>query len=187
MSDSGEYDHAGRPAPLGAILAAHAARYPLMQVQDLYKLIYQGVMGCEHAMVDADHAREWLSREVEAMGVGPDEPVLDPISAGGRIIRVHLRPYLAAGGDLESSLAAFIRTAEVFHGTAAELQSAWALAERMAEAGELRFPAAELRAFFTRMEGENYPAAHHSAAYRQSYRPAYRVILRKILFPSCRV
>ena len=39
------------------ILAAHVKRYPRLEIQDLYKLVYQGAMGSEHAVSDpARHA-----------------------------------------------------------------------------------------------------------------------------------
>ena len=39
------------------ILAAHVKRYPRLEIQDLYKLVYQGALGSEHAVSDPAQTR----------------------------------------------------------------------------------------------------------------------------------
>jgi hypothetical protein len=163
------------------ILTDHLARYPLMQAEDVYKLVHQAGLGSEHAVTDVARAREWLAHELAHLGEGPVEPVLDPISADGRILRVHLRPYVANGGDPARLLNAFVRTANNFQGSTDQLRIDWAYVEQMAVAGHLPFSQAVVREYAVRMEALNYPAVHHSDAYRTAYRPAYRVIARDFL------
>lgn len=158
------------------ILANQVSRYPRLQVQDLYKLIHQAALGSEHAIQSASAARRWLERELRELADGPAEPAIDLISADGRIVRVNLRPYIAEGGDANTLLAAFIRTANEYHSMPDGLRRYWAYAERMAEAGELPFAQAEMKCFFAEREAEGFPAVHHSAIYEPLYHPAYRVI-----------
>ena len=96
------------------VLHAHFSRYPAMQIQDVYKLLHQAAFGSEHAISNPEGARQRLENELAEMGVGPDEPIFDPISADEQIVRVHLRPFIAQGGDPEMLLMAFIQTAEEF-------------------------------------------------------------------------
>jgi hypothetical protein len=159
---------------LESLLTSHLARYSEMQIQDLYKLIHQAVMGSGHAVTDPESARLWLERELAEMGDGISEPLIDPISADGQMARVHLRPFVAQGGDPQKLLSAFIRTANEFRGDEETLKNEWDIATRM----EI-FPPAEMDAFIHSLQG--YPAVHHSALYTQRYRPAYRVILQKYL------
>lgn len=159
---------------LESILQSHLVRYPEMKIQDLYKLIHQSVMGSGHAVTDPEAARRWLERELAEMGDGAPEPLLDPISADGQMARVHLRSFLAQGGDPQKLLSAFLRTANEFHGDEATLKREWAIATRM----EI-FPPAEMEDFIQNLQG--YPAVRHSATFTQRYRPAYRVILQKYL------
>ncbi len=154
-----------------AILSDHHARYPAMQIEDLYKLLHQGVMGSEHAVSDPAAARAWLERELGEMGAGPPEPLTEPISPDGRLLRVHLRPYVAQGGDAEALLAAFIRTANESHGDPRLLVRRWRLAS-----GLRFFPRAEMERFFQSMQAQGFPAVHHSDTYSRLYRPAYRVV-----------
>lgn len=165
---------------LRQILADHVARFPQLEAQDLYKLVFQGVMGCEHAASDAIQAREVLNREVAALAEGPAEPVIDPISVNGQMVRVNLRPYLASAGDLSLLVAAFIRTSHEHKGIVEELRWCWSIVEGM-NVGELGIGRSELRDFFADMEARGFPALHHSVAYVSAYRPAYRVVRQEFL------
>jgi hypothetical protein len=159
-----------------SILRDHFARYPSMQIQDLYKLIHQAAMGSEHAISGVEGARQWMERELAEMAAGPDEPVLDPISVDGQILRVHLRPFVAQGGDPRTLLNAFIRTANEFHGEVEVLRKYWSIAEGMEY-----FPPAEMAEFIESMQAQNHPAVHHSSGYERLYRPAYRVVWKKFI------
>jgi len=173
------------PTPADAaftrILAQQMVRYPCMQIQDLYKLIFQASFGSEHAIADLEAARGWLERELQALSHGPEEPIVDPIAPDGRMVRLHLRPYLAARGDLAALLTAFVRTAREFHGVEATLYRYWQTAERMAAAGLVPYARQELQQFFAEMQAQGFPAVHHSATYTIAYRPAYRVVLSEFL------
>jgi len=154
-----------------AVLRSHVARYPSMQIQDVYKLIHQAAMGSEHAISSADGARQWLQRELVEMGSGPEEPMIDPISADGQIARVHLRPFVAKGGDPEMLLNAFLRTANEYHGNQQILNEYW-----NAVVDLQHFSSAEMNEFIESIKLKGYPAVHHSADYERLYRPAYRVV-----------
>lgn len=160
-----------------AVLARQVARYPRLEAQDVYKLVLQATMGSRHAGLDSAMAAEWLSREVATLGPGPQEPRLDTISADGRMVRVHLRPFLASGGDRGALIAAFVRTAHEFRGSTAVLRRQLGYAERMADAGLLPVGRPALHRFFETMRARGYPAVDHSEAYEVAYRPAYRVVL----------
>jgi hypothetical protein len=163
------------------ILADQIARYPQMEVQDLYKLILQATMGSEHAISSVDAARSWLRRELASLPEGPEEPISDEISSDGNIVRVNLRPFIQSGGDPSSLLDAFVRTANEYRGTEERLRDHWSLTERMAEDGELPFEVSQMRAFIEKAEGDGFPAVHHSTRYEEAYHPAYRVIKREFL------
>ena len=159
-----------------AVLRSHLTRCPAMQFQDMYKLIHQAAMGSEHAISSADMARNWLEQELAGMGTGPDDSTIDPISPDGQIVRVHLRPYRAQGGDLTTLLDAFISTANEFRGDRQSLQGYWNTATEMQ-----LFPSAEMDEFIEPVRAQDFPAMHHSPEYKRLYRPAYRVVWRNYL------
>jgi hypothetical protein len=163
------------------ILARQMTRYPRLAIQDLYKLIYQAALGAEHAVPDVAAAQEWLARELSQLGAGPPEPIVDTISPDGCIVRVHLRPYMAAGGDPGALLTAFVRTAQEHGGTGEQLRRYWSYAVRLAAMGGLPFNQTDLLSFWAGVEAQGLPVVHHSAGYRDAYKPAYRVIRREFL------
>jgi len=167
--------------PLSRILASHCSRYPSMQVRDVYKLLLQAALGCEHAVRDEASAQEWLERELREMGDGPDEPLFDPVSPDGEIVRVHLRPYFRAGKDPQKLLQAFVKTSRIFPGSHATFQAYWREAVAMCKEGKLPFEKQAVETFFGEMKTQGFPAAHHSDDYIRLYRPAYRVVARKLL------
>src|SRR3989304_8840781 len=95
---------------LDQILTGNLPRTPAMQVQDFYKWLPLAARGSCHAIRDEKMARTWLEREMDEMGNGPDDPLLDPLSPDGQILRVHLRPFLREGRDPDLLLQAFFQT-----------------------------------------------------------------------------
>ncbi|HVT72982.1 MAG TPA: hypothetical protein VHD61_07580 [Lacunisphaera sp.] len=163
------------------ILKEQVRRYPGLQVQDCYKLVFQACLGSEHAALDEATARQWLEREVAGLGPGPAEPLIDPISPDGRIVRIHLRPFVEQHGDVRKLAAAFVQTARTFHGSKQELAAAWAGVVRLAAEGGLPFGAGEAERFGSAIAADGYPAVHHSKAFNERHRPAYRVVAREFL------
>lgn len=163
------------------ILRDQLRRYPLMQAEDVYKLLHQACLGSEHAVRDLDGVRRWLVRELAEMGTGPDDPLIDPIAPDGRIARVHLRPYVAAGYDPAQLLDAFVCTANGYRGSRDDLQRALGEAIALAEARVITLDARRLQALSRSLAVQGFPAIHHSEAYERVYRPAYRVVARAYL------
>jgi hypothetical protein len=155
-------------------------------LDDLYKLVHQGAMGSEHSGADEPSARAWLERELAEMGPGPEghcpeEPLVDPISLDGSIVRVHLRTHARLGLGTEPLLAAFLRTAREFRGSMEILDEALVEVARLAGEGLIAFDCASVERFAAQMRAAGFPAVHHSAAYAAAYRPAYRVMARAAL------
>jgi hypothetical protein len=166
---------------LQAVLKDQFRRYPQMQVRDLYKLLHQAALGSEHAVQDEHAVRVWMGRELADMGAGPDEPLPDPISPDGAILRVHLRPYIISGRNPDRLLRSFIQTANEWHGQPSTLKEYMEYTLAVAEQGLLSLAAAEIAAFFYEMESKGFIAAHHSDVYEHLYRPAYRVVAKDFM------
>jgi hypothetical protein len=154
------------------ILSDHQTRYPLMETQDVYKLLHQAALGNAHAVINSQQAYDWLQSEVEGLIEPYPEPAIDPISPDGILVRVHLSPFIAQGGDLNTLVNAFVCTSEVYPQDRGKFESY--LEEAMPHVEGLKGLAKELRL-------QGYPAVHHSSAYRAAYKPAYRVVLKRLL------
>jgi hypothetical protein len=156
---------------IDGIVRDHLSRYPSLQIQDLYKLLHQAALGSEHAISDRGSVERWLTHELAEMGEGIAEPLIDPISHNGEIVRIHLRPYVAAGHDVMMLLDAFLRTANEHHGDIRLLEQYWQDVVTMDI-----FPVPEMDEFFQGLKEKGFPAVHHSAEYERLYKPAYRVV-----------
>jgi hypothetical protein len=163
------------------ILIDHSQRYPKWAVADLYKLIYQAAMGCEHAVQDKEKAQEWLKVEIENLSPGIAEPLVDIISPDDQIARIHIRPFLATGYGNPVLMDAFMQTAECFKGSNEKLIMYGQYAAAMAANESFSFTKKEIVKFFRSMEESRYPAIHHSSTFNAEYFPAYRVIAIKYL------
>ena len=118
---------AGQERDLEQVLQFHLARYPMMQPDDLYKLLHQAAMGSEHAIPNREAASQWMDRELDMLqqsgAASPDEALYEPLSPDGRLVRVNLRPHLQSGRETDLLLDAFVRTAEEFSGDRLALDS----------------------------------------------------------------
>src|SRR5512136_2283430 len=102
----------------------HLARYPAMEPADVYKLLYQGVLGPEHLIASPKAFAARLRVEYDIQPSDDAEPLWEPVRPDGARGRVNLRPFKAAGGDVERLIAACLEIAERAWGTPAELRTA---------------------------------------------------------------
>ncbi len=56
------------------VISYHVQRYPLLEIRDLYKLVFQAAMGSEHAAPDREAAKQWLDRELSTLSAAQKEP-----------------------------------------------------------------------------------------------------------------
>jgi hypothetical protein len=169
---------------ISTLLSSHLHRYPQMQLEDIYKLLYQAAMGPEHAVRDAGSVRERLIAETQSLAGGSEDAAVDPISPDARLARIHLRPYLAGGGSIDELASAFIRTAEVVAPAPDKLAKFCGCLGGLAAAGGIPFARQAVEPFFEDLKQRGYPAARHSEAYRARYPPAYRVVAVDLLKPA---
>lgn len=168
------------------VIEDHLLRYPSMEVDDLYKLLHQGVRGSEHAVESEEGARLWLERELTQMGQAGPEALVDTIAPGGLFVRVHLRPFVSSGGDPAALTAAFVATANGPAGATGDLACVLDAVVALAGEGRLPWNPEELTRRFEALAAEGYPAVHHSEAFERRYHPAYRVVAGTLLEAALR-
>ena len=167
-------------ASLTYLIDEHLAQYPAMQLRDVYKLFYQGVLGLKHLVASPETFAARLQAEYE--GIPPDdaEPLWETVRPDGALGRLNLRPFKARRGDVESLIVACLRTAGQVWGIPDDLQAAWATFVGLCRTGRWEvFPLPGVLAFSGWLEDHDYPATHHSERYREAYGPAYRLAGRE--------
>jgi hypothetical protein len=158
------------------LLSAHLARYPAMRLEDIYKLLHQAALGPGHAVQNAMQARQLLEAEAAQVGAGPAEPERDVISPDGALARIHLRPFIAGGGNLDRLCDAFVATANNWPASTEKLARFCSCLADLADSGGIPFGREEVVAWFDGIAKAGYPAVHHSPEFSERYKPAYRVV-----------
>ena len=166
--------------PFQEIIQDQLQRYPQMQTQDLYKLVYQAAMGNIHLGIDPAVLKNYLVNEMDKVDASDNEPLVEEISPEG-MIRVNLRPYKVKSGTSEKLFKAMRETANTFTPNKNKIIQYWEVIEKMTEDNSIPFNKSELESFLKEMQASDYPAVHHSDQYLELYHPAYRVILKKYL------
>lgn len=169
-----------------SLLAAHLDAFPHAEPADLYKLLYQAILGVEHALGPELLLRDKLIEEVRGLDLTPrewEEPA-EPIHPTRDLARVHLRPYLRAGGSLDRLATAMLQTAAQWPPTPTEqLAATLGLARAALRRVAPTFDHAGFDKLLHEMALKAFPAQHHSDAFKGTYDPHYRVVLLDLLAP----
>ena len=163
---------------LWELVNRHQRFRPKLEIQDVYKLLYQSVFGVGHIIRSGGQALECLRREIESLDLRLhlDEEMVENISLDGKTVRVNLRPFVRKGSEAEKLYEAMRLSAEGNKGTPAEFQKLWKEFGSLVRSGAFGF---DPKAFsdFDKFARENkYPLVHHSRTYVKYYHPSYRVV-----------
>lgn len=159
------------------LLEQHLHWYPLMEVQDIYKLLYQGLMGSEHGVASQEEYTYFLEKEYESVQSNPAQQLFEPVRADGALYRINLRPLKSRKMHLDELVPLLIETAGVVRATKLDLRNTWELFTNLFSQMHLStIDVANLENFTQHLEKMDYPVMHHSQLYSQAYMPAYRLI-----------
>jgi hypothetical protein len=159
------------------IILKHLNWYPMMQPRDVYKLVFQGVMGSEHLISSPEGFIKYLDEEFEPLLPEPKGRLFEPIRPDQTLLRINLRPYKALQLGTGILIPPLLETARAFLGDPSQLQVVWMGFVHSCEQGQItHFDIAEIHQLTAWLEGLNFPAIHHSEIYNQEYQPAYRLI-----------
>lgn len=162
---------------LTALIQGHLLRYPAAEPRDIYKLLYQGVLGSEHVVDSVEGFEAALRAELDQVQPDENEPLWDPLRPDGLLGRLNLRPFKARGGDPARLLEACLRTSFQRWGTPEDLKRAWDTFGSLTRQGAWPSMSPGRIDILTRyLILHDYPPMHHSTMFRRSYAPAYRVI-----------
>ena len=151
------------------VLKKHLKMYPLMQEEDIYKLVHQSFFGPAHYISDAAWANKYIKGEAE----DSDNNQPEIIYIGGGYYRYQLiknEQYLNTLCD------AFIESANNFNENKEGFRELLSLVYR-------HIPNKDIKDKFKKLIDElgniDYPAISHSLIYRENYHPHYRIVHEK--------
>jgi hypothetical protein len=162
--------------PVIRLVEDHLQRYPEMQIQDVYKMLYQGEFGVRHILDNPETAYGFLLRELEQIPGDASETLWEEISPDRTMIRIQLTAFLGRHLNPDDLWQAMIMTAESVIGDMARFKANWDIFRQGTEDGILPFSLNKILDFWHDMQHRSFPPVHHSDKYIASYHPAYRVI-----------
>jgi hypothetical protein len=165
-----------------ALIQQHLGWYPLMELADIYKLLYQGVMGPEHMVATQQEFARRLEAEFESQPQDDTQPVLELIRPDHQLFRLNLRPYKAIHSRINEVIPAMLATTKLITGTLDDVRAVWLGFSRYLEQERISgFSSSLLDEFNNWLNQQSFPPIHHSEVYTREYRPAYRLISSKFI------
>lgn len=163
---------------LERLVNLHLKAHDGLQLQDVYKLLYQGVFGPEHLLHHPEKARSYLQEEwLSLQPWRKDEPLIEPVSLDGKMVRVNLRPYKTSGKSWEALWEVFLTSAKASRPEVDKFAELWQRLLDLCLKEKIPFSPQEVAAMGEEMACKSYPALHHSSDYQRNNYPGYRVVL----------
>ncbi len=164
---------------LSKLIQWHLDFHTHVQIQDVYKMLFQGVFGAEHLLGDIKRARAYLDEEWLRVPADRSKILLEPVSIDGKIVRANIQRCKAEGIEADHLWQVFYRSATQIKADKKEFEIIWDAFLKLCQTKALPFdPEAVLR-FGHEAKANHWPAKHHTTAYRDANYPAYRVALQR--------
>ena len=169
------------PWSVKQLVEYHRSIRQSLQVQDVYKLLYQANFGIEHMLSNRAAVLTFLQDELAPLDtLDINEPLLERISSTDEIVRVNLRPFKALNLDPSVLVELMIQSAEVTRPDTLMFYQQWSNFSGLVRYGLLDFPADILGEFDQRIAEGKFDPVRHSEEYETLNKPAYRVVRRDL-------
>lgn len=142
-----------------------------MEIEDIFKFIYQGAFGCEHMVSDAVAVSEYIATEY--MECASDSDCVEKLSDG--YFRVPLS-YLENGLTAKTLGKLFYLSSKKEKGGRECLEKALSDTKELICEGLIKLPLKDFVKKAEEWKNKGYSALHHSEKFRSVYKPHYRVI-----------
>jgi hypothetical protein len=144
-------------------------------------------MGPEHLIDSAEDFSHYLELEYATLQPDATQELFEPIRPDGSLFRLNLRAYKARKLGLGHLINSLLMTAQLIKGTKSELGLTWGSFTQLCLEGYVRhFKPEEVEILDRQLIEQDFPAMHHSQAYRRLYQPAYRLVSAGLI-PSLRM
>ena len=159
------------------IIREHIRKHPIIELVDVYKLLFQAANGPKHILmhgVDYDEIkRQWDS----AIDVG-EEP-LEAISADGLMVRAHFAALKKKEVPLDNVMGALMYSVDGFQPRPELMIEWWKELKNLVETRALPLETSEYLELDEEFQQWGFIVKHHSQKFSEAYKPAYLVILKR--------
>ncbi|MBE7091969.1 MAG: hypothetical protein E7365_02175 [Clostridiales bacterium] len=157
------------------LLIDYCKRYPELQVQDIFKFLYQSAFGCEHLVASCEKVTERIFEEY-THSVFYEDDEIDKLD--GNYVRVPLT-YIDRGLSIKTLCKLFMLSAKKEVDGSENLENKLKIAGQLAEENLIPFSKEDFIKEKITWQKKGYPPVHHSENYRKAYNPSYRVISKE--------
>lgn len=159
------------------LLLNHYNTYPLLQLQDIFKFLYQSSFGCEHAVSCVQSITSRIKEEYENK---PEKRKSVIEKLDGDYSRIPLS-FMNNGLSPETFAKLFFLSAKKEDEGLTRLKQKLEDAKLLINSGVLPFSAEDIENELKSWKEKGFPALHHSTAFREAYMPSYRVIANEFI------
>ncbi|MBL7066356.1 MAG: hypothetical protein ISS29_00645 [Candidatus Marinimicrobia bacterium] len=163
-----------------SLIKMHLMHYPDMQVDDIYKLVYQGVLGPGHLGTDFQKILNYLNREMSQTEATQQIKLVENIAPDSSYIRINLKRFKYDGLSSDKLAAIITKSARNSPENIEPFRDIWIGIAKRVESGKLSIDQGAFAKFNQYIIENNYPVIHHSRDYIEKYSPSYRVVSRKV-------
>lgn len=161
------------------ILLKHYEMYPLMQIQDMVKLIYQNEFAGGHFVSGETGSLKYLKDEYCSLTAHSSAGMLFE-DIGNSLCRINLSALLQTQEENRVEISTvnkfFITASNSNNGDISGFEEKIAVFLKCCKDGLLPFDIDEVRRYMDEYKKQGYPPVSHSDMYRKFYNPAYRVV-----------
>lgn len=159
------------------LLLKHYETYPDLQIEDIFKFLFQSTFGCGHLIKDKEKVIDYIKTEYRNTVYEKDDSVEE---LDGDFCRVPLC-VLKKGLSAETLGGLFILSAEKEKGTVEDLLNKLDIFRDLLTEKLLPFSKDDFENKLMLWQKQGFPAVRHSEIFRSKYNPSYRVISKDFI------
>ena len=165
---------------LAAYINSEYKLHPKMDLQDVYKFLYQSEFGPNHLMTNSSAAKEYLLLEAQTKSESKNLPLREICSPDTSLLRINLQPFKEKNLLLDTLFICLEETAVKIQGSGIHFGETWKQVGELITEFSIPFTYESYQNFTKLMQEKNYPAVHHSQDYTTEYHPSYRIVLKSV-------
>lgn len=147
-------------------IQSHLEKYPLMQIQDILKLLMQGMLGPTHLIQDVNKLKANLLNEYnQCKDNNINYDLIEEIS--DEYIRVYIKPYYIKYNNFDKLVDLFVKSCNL----------SYSLDEYKKEV--IKLINEDNKEFISQYLNGNSYVISHSLIYKENYQPHYLLISKK--------
>lgn len=163
------------------LVTRHLERYPAMELPDVYKLLYQSVMGPAHILHNKELAYSYLKKEFKSLDENYETELYVDVSLEHEIVRLNI-PVYQNHGTAETLFEMLHETAKQITPDKKKLIYYWAELGLLIENKNFEnFTPNEWKKLNKTLSENDFLPLSHSDTYKELYKPSYRIVLKGLI------